>query len=96
MVWVSQRKKESLAGLTKKESGQPRKQPLTQEAYITNLEMENELLNEFHTEFRKLTTVKRNIGSLNTTEEDIQRKSWFWTLIKPPRALMDTGKLKNG
>ena len=70
-VWVNQYKKEGVAGLTKKGSGRPRKQSLTQEAYIAKLEMENELLKKFHTELRKLTTVRRDIGSLNTTEEDI-------------------------
>lgn len=38
-------------------------------AYISRLEMENDLLKKFHTELRPAMLAKRNIGSLNITEE---------------------------
>jgi len=70
--WMSQYRSEGEAGLCKKGSGRPRKEPLSQEAYIQKLEMENELLKKYHTELRKLMPARRDIGSLNTTGEDIQ------------------------
>ena len=70
--WMSQYRSEGEAGLSKKGSGRPRKKPLSQEAYIQKLEMENELLKKYHTELRKLMPARRDIGSLNTTGEDIQ------------------------
>ncbi|HQO64658.1 MAG TPA: helix-turn-helix domain-containing protein [Syntrophorhabdus sp.] len=70
--WMSQYRLEGEAGLCKKGSGRPRKKPLSQEAYIQKLEMENELLKKYHTELRKLMPARRDIGSLNTTGEDIQ------------------------
>ena len=70
--WMSQYRAEGEAGLCKKGSGRPRKESLSQEAYIQKLEMENELLKKFHTELRKLMPARRDIGSLNTTGEDIQ------------------------
>jgi len=39
-------------------------------AYIARLEMEIDLLKKFHTELRQTTLAKRNIGSLNITEEN--------------------------
>jgi transposase len=45
----------------------PKKENL--EAYIARLEMENELLKKFHTELRKGTLAKRNIGSSTDTEK---------------------------
>ncbi len=69
---MAQYRAEGEAGLCKKGNGRPRKQPLSQEAYIQKLEMENELLKKFHTELRKLMPARRDIGSLNTTGEDIQ------------------------
>ena len=70
--WMSQYRAEGEAGLCKKGSGRPRKKALSQEAYIQKLEMENELLKKYHTELRKLMLARRDIGSLNTTWEDIQ------------------------
>ncbi|NMA12981.1 MAG: transposase [Chloroflexi bacterium] len=70
--WISQYRAEGEAGLCKKSSGRPRKKPLSQEAYIQKLEMENELLKKYHTELRKLMPARRDIGLLNTTGEDIQ------------------------
>lgn len=67
-VWVRQYREEGEAGLSKKGSGRPRKAYTDQER-IAQLEMENALLKKFHTELRKSTPVRRNIGSLNTTEE---------------------------
>ena len=39
-------------------------------AYIARLEMELDLLKKFHTELRQGSLAKRDIGLLNTTEED--------------------------
>jgi len=47
--------------------GRPRKDQAEQ-ATIDRLRMENALLKKFHTELRKAMLVRRNIGSLNTTE----------------------------
>lgn len=70
--WMAQYRAEGEAGLCKKSSGRPRKKPLSQEAYIRKLEMENELLKKYHTELRKLMPARRDIGSLNATVENIQ------------------------
>jgi transposase-like protein len=67
-IWVRQYRREGEAGLTKKGSGRPRKAHTGQER-IAQLEMENALLKKFHTELRKGMPARRNIGSLNTTEE---------------------------
>jgi len=65
--WLNRYRKEGVGGF-EKPIGRPRKQPLTQEAYIARLEMENALLKKFHTELQRVMLVRRNIGSLNTTE----------------------------
>jgi len=67
-VWVRQYRREGEAGLNQKGSGRPRKAHTDQER-IAQLEMENALLKKFHTELRKSMPARRNIGSLNTTEE---------------------------
>jgi transposase-like protein len=51
--------------------GRPRKDE-SQEITMARLQMENALLKKFHTELRKATLVRRNIGSSNTTEEPTQ------------------------
>ncbi len=45
-----------------KKKGRPPK-PKDKDAYIAQLEMENDLLKKFHAELRKLERAKRNIGS---------------------------------
>jgi transposase-like protein len=70
-IWVRQYKREGEAGLSKQGSGRPRKARNDQER-IVQLEMENALLKKFHTELRKITLARRDIGSSNTTEETIQ------------------------
>ena len=52
-----------------KKRGRPPK-PKDKDAYIAQLEMENDLLKKFHAELRKLELAKRNIGSSTTKEED--------------------------
>jgi transposase len=69
--WVRRYRREGVEGL-RKPIGRPRKYPLTQEGYITRLEMENALLKKFHTELRKIMLAKRDIGSSNITEETTQ------------------------
>jgi len=51
-----------------KRKGRP---PKDQDAYIAQLEMENDLLKKFHAELCKLQLAKRNIGSSTTNEDDI-------------------------
>ena len=68
--WVRRYRREGVQGF-QKAKGRPRKQPLTQENYIARLEMENALLKKYHTELRKSMLAKRDIGSLNITEEPI-------------------------
>lgn len=68
-VWMRQYREGGEARLSKG-SGRPRKAYTDQER-IAQLEMENSLLKKFHTELRKSMPVRRNIGSLNTTEESI-------------------------
>jgi transposase len=68
--WLKRYRKEGISGF-EKPIGRPKKQPLTQEAYIARLEMENTLLKKFHTELQRDMLVRRNIGSLNTTEGSI-------------------------
>ncbi len=50
-------------------SGRPRKTDLSEAERIARLEMENALLKKFHTELRKITLARRDIGSSSTTEE---------------------------
>jgi transposase-like protein len=69
--WVHRYRREGQQGFHKL-IGRPRKCPLTQEGYITRLEMENALLKKFHTELRKIMLAKRDIGSSNITEETTQ------------------------
>jgi transposase len=66
-VWVRQYRQGGEAGLCKKGSGRPRKVHTDQER-LAQLEMENALLKKYHTELRKATLAKHNIGLLNTTE----------------------------
>lgn len=70
-AWVRRYRREGEAGFMKP-IGRPRKTPLSQEEYISKLEMENGLLKKYHTELRKAMLARRNIGSLSTTEEAIQ------------------------
>lgn len=67
-VWVRQYRREGEAGLQKQSGGANRKRQ-TEAERIKRLEMENELLKKFHTELRTAMLARRNIGSLNTTEE---------------------------
>jgi len=69
--WVRRFRREGEQGF-QKTKGRPRKKPQSQESYIARLEMENALLKKFHTELRKSMLAKRDIGSLNITEESIQ------------------------
>lgn len=66
--WVRRFRREGEAGFDK-QIGRPRKKPLSQKDYITKLEMENALLKKYHTELHTAMLARRNIGSLNTTEE---------------------------
>jgi transposase len=70
-IWTRQYRKEGEAGLSKKGSGRPRKARTDQER-IAQLEMENALLKKLHTELRTGMLARRDIGSLNTTEEVTQ------------------------
>jgi transposase-like protein len=63
-IRVRQYRQEGEAGLCKKGSGRPRKAHTDQERLV-QLEMENALLKKYHTELRKATLARRNIGSLN-------------------------------
>jgi transposase-like protein len=67
-IWVRQYRTEGEAGLSKKGSGRPRKARTDQER-IAQLEMENALLKKLHTELRTAMLARRNIGSLNITED---------------------------
>jgi transposase-like protein len=66
--WVWQYQQEGEEGLRKQSGGPHRKRPSEMER-IERLEMENALLKKFHTELRKLTLARRDIGSSSTTEE---------------------------
>ncbi len=67
--WVRRYREEGAAGFNKPGSGRPRKVQLSDQERIARLEMENALLKKFHTELRKATLARRDIGSLNTTEK---------------------------
>jgi transposase len=70
-VWVRQYHREGEAMFAGKRSRSGRKPKRENTAaYIARLEMENDLLKKFHTELRRDSLVKRNIGSSNTTGED--------------------------
>ena len=69
-IWVRQYRHEGEAGLCKKGSGRPRKAHTDQER-LAQLEMENALLKKYHTELRKATLARRNIGLSNTTGRTI-------------------------
>jgi transposase-like protein len=66
--WVRRYRREGEEGFDKP-IGRPRKALQTPQAYVARLEMENALLKKFHTELRKATLARRDIGSSNTTEE---------------------------
>ncbi len=70
-IWAQQYQAEGEAGLQKQGSGRPRKARDVQER-IAQLEMENALLKKLHTELRKAMLARRDIGSSNTTEENIR------------------------
>lgn len=67
-IWARQYQEEGQAGLHKQGSGRPRKVRSDVER-LAQLEMENALLKKFHTELRKLTLARRDIGSSSITEE---------------------------
>lgn len=69
--WVYRYRREGEMGFCKK-IGRPRKNRFSGEEYIAQLEMENALLKKYHTELRKLTLARRDIGQSNTTEGSIQ------------------------
>ena len=54
-----------------KRRGRPLK-PKDKDAYIAQLEMENDLLKKFHAELRKLELARRNIGSSTTKKKPTQ------------------------
>lgn len=70
-IWLRQYRQEGKAAFHKQRRegliGRPPKKE-NQDAYIARLEMENELLKKFHTELRKGTLAKRNIGSSTDIE----------------------------
>ena len=68
--WLRQYRREGATAFLKKRrrSGRPPKREDTA-AYLARLEMENELLKKFHTELRKVTLAKRNIGLSSDIEE---------------------------
>ncbi len=66
--WCSAYRKLGPAAL-EKHSGRPCKTDLSEAERIAQLEMENALLKKFHTELRRLTLARRDIGSSSTTEE---------------------------
>lgn len=53
-----------------KSGRKPKKE--TEKAYVSRLEMENELLKKFHTELRKGLLAKRNIGLSKVSERNTQ------------------------
>jgi transposase-like protein len=59
--WIWKYKKEGPGSLTK-QRGRPRKQAESERSYIKRLEMENDLLRNFHIELRRCTAEKRSIG----------------------------------
>lgn len=71
--WLRQYRREGEAAFQKKQqrSGRPPKKENTA-AYLARLEMENELLKKYHTELRKASLAKRNIGLSTDTEESTQ------------------------
>jgi len=58
--WIWKYKKEGPGSLTK-HRGRPRKQAEDERSYIQRLEMENDLLRNFHIELRRYTAEKRSI-----------------------------------
>jgi transposase-like protein len=66
---MHQYRKEGEAMFEDKPRGRRPKKENTQ-AYITRLEMELDLLKKFHTELRRHSLAKRDIGSSKTTGED--------------------------
>jgi transposase len=72
--WVKEYRRKGEAAFGRgpqvKKKGRPPK-PKNKDAYIAQLEMENDLLKKFHAELRKLELAKRNIGSSTTNENDM-------------------------
>lgn len=68
--WLQKYRLEGESAFEKKKRGpgRPPKKENTA-AYITRLEMENELLKKYHSELQKGTLAKRNIGSSTGTGE---------------------------
>jgi hypothetical protein len=64
-------RREGEEGLKPKRKGRP-PQKQDQEAYIRYLEMENALLKKYRSDMRKQWLAKRDIGSLDTSEEYTQ------------------------
>ena len=60
-IWIWKYKQEGPGSLTK-QRGRPRKQAENERSYIKRLEMENDLLRNFHIELRRCTAEKRSIG----------------------------------
>ena len=64
--WVKEYRRKGEAAFGRgpqlKKKGRPPK-PKDKDAYIAQLEMENDLLKKFHAELRRLERAKRNIGS---------------------------------
>ncbi len=65
-VWIYRRKGE--LGFMGRRGRPPRIQD--SQAEIARLKMENDLLKKFHTELRKLTLAKRNIGRSTITKKN--------------------------
>ena len=72
--WVKEHRRKGEAAFGRgpqlKKKGRPPKLK-DKDAYIAQLEMENDLLKKFHVELRKLELAKRNIGSSTTNENDM-------------------------
>ena len=68
-AWNRDYRREGLAAF-QKPIGRPRKEG-HERSLLEQLQMENALLKKFHTELRKIMLARRDIGSLNTTEEPI-------------------------
>lgn len=71
--WLRQYRREGETAFLKKPRG-PGRRPKKENAaaYLARLEMENELLKKFHTELRKVSLAKRNIGLSTDTGRNTQ------------------------
>ena len=67
--WMWRYRKEGEIFFEMRKKGRPVKKTDT-DAYIAKLEMQVELLKKYRTELCQGSLAKRNIGQLNTTEED--------------------------